>query len=78
MQYISNRDIFTFVTPLISAYISSFSQQVSNVKTSSIAKLASSCFTTIKEDYAIMNARLTITLRCRFEISMISNQIYNR
>ena len=77
MQCLSNRDIFTFVTLLISLYIASVSQQVSPVEPSSIVKLAASCFTTIK-DYAIINARLTTNLRSSFETNMISDQIYNK
>ena len=61
MKYFSNRNISKFVTLLISRYISSVYRHVSQVKTSLIAKLAASCFTTVKKDYAIMNARLTIT-----------------
>ena len=45
IQYLSYRDIFTFVPHLFSLYISNVSHQLSQVKTLSIAKLAASRFT---------------------------------
>ena len=58
MQYLSYRDISTLLSHFIPRHISNVSRQVTPVKqTLSVAELAASCFTTIKEDCANMNFR---------------------